>query len=235
MSLVFPGFITNNISGGTPALTLPTTNLILALDARSGITTTGSGVSAWADQSAAGNDAVQTTDADRPLSATNATLGAVVRFDSSNTEWMDLSGLTTADGSFTAYFVYEPTANTAQQFFLDFSSTRTIVRMRDGSALGYYVNGGYKSGVSLSLAVQVVRVTVNEGTGVQWHRNGASIATTAYVDAIAPAGGTVDLGKSNVNTSYLDADVAAIFMYDGAHDATAAAAVEAYITQEWGV
>lgn len=72
--------------------------LVMDLDARVGVTVTGGGVSTWADQSGAGNDATQTTSARRPeyVGTVGSNAIAAITFDAANTERMSTALATMA-------------------------------------------------------------------------------------------------------------------------------------------
>jgi lysophospholipase L1-like esterase len=81
---------------------LPTTNLLARYVGGTGITITGAGVSAWADQSGNGHHATQTTDANRPT--TKVVRGrASVSFSGST--YLSLPGTLTVDRQACAIFV----------------------------------------------------------------------------------------------------------------------------------
>lgn len=87
------------------------TGLVLWLDAAQGVTETGNQVSEWKDQSGNDNDAVQTTENDKPSFEAAGFNGVeTIFFDASNTEDMDIADANSLDltGDFTAYCVCEP-------------------------------------------------------------------------------------------------------------------------------
>lgn len=86
--------------------------LKLWLKAHAGVTLNGSTVSNWADQSATGNHAVQSTSTDQPLLVLNALNGMpVIRFDGVNDFFNFTSNLNIAAPGVSIFFVVKKSAS----------------------------------------------------------------------------------------------------------------------------
>lgn len=86
-------------AGGTSEFDFSTIGLSSNLDARAGITVTGLGVSSWVDQGAAGFNATQTNDAQRPANGGSVVGFNAVVFDRANSEAFNWGRSQTAAGT----------------------------------------------------------------------------------------------------------------------------------------
>lgn len=207
-----------------PPLTLPTTNLLEAWDARSGITITGSGVSSWLGLHASINMA-QVTDANRPL---KTTVGGFDSVQFNTTDVLTTTGLSAAAGPRTVYAVLRPLSVSGTQYYFDSQTGRFIVGVNGGF---YALNDSTLRTSDLAATTDLHRVTSQHASSVftAW-RNG--VAGTPVVCGVNKAlGGTASLGATYTNGSRFDGHILFLAVYN----ATRNTDVEAYITQEWGV
>ena len=227
-----------------PTAALTPDGLIQELDGDEGITSDVHGVTEWLDQSAAGNDAVQTVDADKPAEVTNATLGQAVRFDGIDT-WLDITGLTSATGEYTVYGVIDAAHGAATGSFaiaFDFASPRTFGHWTAGagSGGGLYVNGGYAvTGViitnrAVTPGVHVVRWTIKGGTnGNTVHIDGSLYG--AGTRTPGSLGGAAGLGGQSNGANLFEGDVSDLLVFESAHGPVEAEAIESYLRAKRGI
>lgn len=226
-------------AGGTPPLTLPTTNLLMALEARAGVTTVSGVVSAWAGQHGTSVSATQGTAGKRPTLVTISG-GALdghlaVRADGVD-NIMTLSGLTASAGPVTAYFVCAHAAPSGVSFarWLDSQTGRLAFGIvSDDYAITRVIDNRFTSVVPGAHAGRVT-FQVSSSTGRLWVDD--TEATSIVTNANVALGGTSNLFANFADSSGWSAlDLVAVYLYTAAHDATARASVWDYIAQEWGV
>lgn len=225
--------------GGGGVVVLPTDDLFLELDARSGVTESGgagTGVSDWADQSAAGNDFEQTTSGDRPdYNSSDSNFGgsASLTFDGVD-HWMSSAAAIdmTGNTAFTMYMVVNLTFGGRILFDWaggdtwrhDLNTTTDVHRVR--------ADGATSNLGSASEGVQILAM-VADGTTQALYR-GNTLVGSVTTNTVTPTG-TLAIGATTGGSVPAIFDTPAIFGYEAAHDGTQRTAVYAYITQEWGV
>ena len=222
-----------------PPLTLPTANLLAALEARTGVTTVSSKVSAWAGAHGTSVSASQGTDAKRPTLVTisgGALDGkAAVRGDGVN-DIMTLSGLTASAGPVTAYFVGAHAAPSGVSFarWLDSQSGRlSFGIVSDDYAITRIADGRFTTLVPGALAGRVT-FRASSSLGRLWV--GDTEETAVGIGADVALGGTSTIFSNFADSSGWSAlDLVAVYVYTAAHDAAARATVWDYIAQEYGV
>jgi hypothetical protein len=216
---------------------------ILWLDAALGTTETGSGVSTWLDQSPEGNNATQTTDADRPaLLPTGGVNGLPgVEFDKADTEWMSLGTITEASDDWTVFAVYDQQAFVTQHLIsgLDSAGTHIFAPAAPGSFpvtnIGGYDGTAWRSATAAKLGEQYCEWHWNSlTTTVSVYREGALIGTTAY-DATGGFGGAIDLGRLYTGGSELDAILSEIIIFNRILTTEELALVRAYIETKFAL
>jgi hypothetical protein len=216
-------------------LTLPTTNLLMALDARVGVTE--GATFTWADQSGNSNDATQTVGANQPSVETHGTFGTVVRFDDSGPEFLDVAGPALSGGEYTVHCVIDPTDTGNQDMLISWDSNTPLMNMRrfGSTDMGVYDGSVYRGIVAGADGAQHIRFTISDSANtVQIHRNGSQIVSAAWNLTTTSAGASVRIGIDSAETAgnALEADIAFLAVYENS-DANQAAAVQAYIEQEW--
>ncbi len=216
-------------------LTLPTTNLIAAWDARAGVTNVSGACLAWADQSGNGVHLLQGTEGRRPTVSTTGGMASLL-FDGTD----DFLGGTNTDsaGSVrTVYAVVNPTSA---------GGYRTIVAA--GSS-PYYACGGfgpyavyegvlrntsltYATGLQ-RLSYQWSRVVSGDVRRISFWKNGVAEAPVAITsETFSYTNVRVGAAVNGVTPQWaFQGHILFLAIYSGTRDES----VEAYITQEWGV
>lgn len=220
-----------------PLLTLPTTNLLVALDARAGITTVSGAVSAWAGQYGTGVSAAQATAGKRPLYSTAAEFGgaAVVSADGVN-DAMSLSGLSAVSGPRTFYFVvkHPDITDATNRIWLDVQTGRSSLGIRSDDYA--YTDTTDRRWMATNPTTFAGRITMSFASTLATLWIGSSSQGAVTTGGEKAMGGSAGLfGWYGGTANYAQIDLAALFIYSADHDATARAAVWDYIAQEWGV
>ena len=103
---------TANISVGN----LPTGSMVLWLKADSGVTTSGSNVTTWADQSGSGNNVTPDQTSDGPVVLSNIINGLpVIRFNGSTNNLRKIFTTNNPVGTFTCYVMNQATTAQSDQ------------------------------------------------------------------------------------------------------------------------
>ena len=227
-----------------PAPALLTDDLLQELDSEIGITSDAFGVTLWEDQSAAGNDAVQSVDLDKPTEVTNATLGQAVQFDGVN-EWLNTTGLSSTTGEYTLYFVIDAAhgAATSQlELLFDFNTPRSFGYWNGTTAAGggLYSSGGYVvqstviTSIVITAGVHVVRWTIKAGTNEsKMHVDGALYGVGTRTPG--NLGGAAGLGAQSNGSLPYQGDVSDVLVFEAAHDPVQAETIEAYLRNKRGI
>jgi hypothetical protein len=211
-------------------LTLPTANLIAAYDARAGVTNDGSGLcSAWADQSGNGFNATQGTSGKRPTITTTGGF-ASLQFDGS-ADALGFSSLSASAGVKTIYAVVNPTTvGSAYRFLFDANAGRLGFGILASGKWGVFDGIDRDSGITAATGLQRLSTEVVTGSSRVWC-NGTAGAATGWT--ASPALNVVSAVGAfyNAGVFYFAGHICALYIYGAARNT----AVEAYITQEWGV
>lgn len=205
-----------------PPLTLPTTGLLAAWDARVGVTNVSGACSAWADQSGNGWHASQGTAGNRP-SISTADGYASLLFNGTNSS-LKVPSITASAGVRTVYAVVKPT--TLRGIF----DTQTGRLLAGGVSTYRLFDTAFRdSAVSVTTTRQ--RVTYQQGSSLfSFWRNGVA-ATPVVCGANTAIGGASRIGSDYSGAYVTNGHILALFIYTAARNT----AVEDYITQEWGV
>lgn len=222
-----------------PALPLPTTDLLMALDARYGTSEVEESpgvwrLAAWAGQHGTSVHAAQGTGGKRPMLTTSAALGgaAVVVSDGID-DIMALSGLSIASGPVTAYFVAEHAAPSGVAFARWFDSQTGRLAfgiVSDDYAITRVVDNRFTSVVPGTYAG---RVTFQQsGTaGRLWL--GDTEATPVATPSNAALGGASRIFANFADSSgWAAVGIALALIYAAQHDSTQRASVWDWIAQE---
>lgn len=209
-------------------LTLPTTNLLAAYDARVGVTNVSGACSAWADQSGNGFHATQGTAGSRP---TITTTGGFASLFFDGADWLNATGMTASAGIKSIYAVVNPTAvGSIYRLIFDAASGRLAFGILETSQWGLFDNTDRSSGITAATGLQQLSAEVVTGSSRVW-RNGTVGSTTGWT-ASSAIGGTVAIGCRFTGAQlFFTGHILALFIYNAARNT----AVEDYITQEWGV
>ncbi len=220
-------------SGGAP-LFPPTTNLLEAWLSDTGVTEAGTGVSSWVGSHASLNMA-QATDSKRPT-YTLASLGGQPTLDFNGTsDVLRLaSGLASAGTAHTTYVVANFTSFAAANYvYFDSSAGRTADRTHAANTIGIFDGINTYSIGAVSTGVQVISWLWN-GTTISGYSGSSLVGSNSGLTARA-IGGACSIGGNNLETGgYAPVKVAAVLVYDAAHDATARGNVLAFTTAKYG-
>jgi len=210
-------------------LTLPTTNLLAAYDARVGVTNVSGACSAWADQSGNGFHGTQGTAANRPLISSTGGFASLL-FDGGN-DSIDVSTLSATAGTKTLYAVVNPTTfPLAYSAIFDTQTGRWLVGKMPPGQWGSFDTTERTSGQAATTGLKRLEFEVLTGSARVW-LNG-TVGTTAAWTASTAIGGTSRIGNRYAAP---DLPFAGHILFLAIYTAARNTAVSAYITQEWGV
>lgn len=236
--------------GGRGAGFLPTdlANLVLWLDASdistlwqdlgktTPVSSDGDVVGVWDDKSGNNNVADQGTTASKPLYKVAIQNGlSVVRFDGSD-DYLILTGLTVAAGSFSAFFVADITKNaTGRDYFFDTQTGRLLfANDADSSDVVGWYDGGWKKLAAAVGGDQILTWILTSGGNGEAFRNGASLGTAAYaakgIDAETGLGANFQGGQD-----YAIVDMMEVILYSSALSAGDRQKVESYLNRKWAI
>ncbi len=179
----------------------------------------------------AGPSATQSTALQQPAKTTHGTLGDVLDFDGTNDNLI-ITGLSTASTSHTVIVVADMNATTA--------TSRTIIDWQTGR---YAWLQEFFSGDNVSVLDSAVRALTAGTVGAQvltltnaagaitLYRARASVGTTTGV--ARALGGTARIGSDFTGGAPADMQLAALFVWEAALDATARTAAWDHISARW--
>ena len=220
--------------------------LDLWLRADTGITVASGRVSAWADQSGAGNNAAQATAANQP--AYTGGIDPSVSFEGVNNQtgtspaaWMTTGALPSINQqAFSAFMVIERAGN-FYPTYASFSTTQVLLGSASNALTALHLHGNKlcylaaAEGLS-SLTVPSTRVIigiVSSGTGVTLYENGQAVSMTAYAAATTTG---LQIGQYNsVATNYGKADVKCVLHYSRTLTSSDINAVTDYLSTTYNV
>ena len=217
----------NRYAGGAP-LTLPTTNLLAAYDARVGVTNVAGACSAWADQSGNGWHASQGMAGSRPTITTTGGF-ASLQFDGT-ADFLNVPSITASAGTKTIYAVISPTWDASIRIIMDIQTGRMLSGVNTSKYQAF--DGSWRdTGVTAASGLQ--RVTYEAATGALSFWKGGTPATPAAWTSGPAVGGSVLIGAAfnGGGSLFFQGHILFLAIYTAARNT----AVESYITQEWGV
>ncbi|MEM6253280.1 MAG: Ig-like domain-containing protein, partial [Cyanobacteria bacterium P01_D01_bin.156] len=214
-----------------------TSGLVLQLDADSGVTTNGSQVASWADQSGAGNDLTALGDPNLIIGALNG--HNVIDLDGNGDALQrltDISGLPEGNSDRTVFFVanYRSVGNGGFSYGRD----------RRGEAFGVVVDENGNLGVQ-GWSNASDQITSESGTNQGWLLQTAKLEAgtlTQYKDGTLIDTSTADynttldqilLGSEIDGSPYVDMSVASVLVFDRALTATEQQQIEAYLQSKY--
>jgi hypothetical protein len=214
---------------------LPSSGLILDLDAAVGVTTSGGLVTSWADQSPSGLTATSVVGREPTYDVTGgpASTPAVVV---TGGQIMELSGdLRPTSGPVTVLVVMDDTSpSNAFRYLIDSDSTRRIIEQITGSggSTGYF-DGSHRSIAASARGEQVLTWTL-QSSGGEMFRGRSSIGTGVYTEA--EWAGRVALFADRLGaTQFAHAEVARILVWDRILSASELTQAWDYIDSIYGV
>jgi hypothetical protein len=220
----------------------------LWLKADAGVTTSGTSVTQWADQSGNGNNVTQATTAAQPQLQTNVFAGnPSVYFD--GTDWLDntVSNVVTA-GEGRTVFVVAKTTCTPAMVPLDIRRTTlaSSYLMQDFNGISYVYGDGANSSNNAYIAYAsqntlktkpCLLTYQNSALGKMVFRfDGTNIAVTHPGNVPAESGTTgFTVGRRNAATNQITSGwISEIIVYNSQLNATDIAAVENYLATKYG-
>lgn len=215
----------NSVRGGPPE---PITALTPAAWYRYGvgITVTGQGVSAWADQSGNGNNILQGTDANRALlQADNSIL-----FDGVSDFLQDAF---TLDQPFSRYLLFKQVTWTSDDFIVDGVAASALL-VQSGLTPALVMNAGNAGGSLTAIAVNTYGVDCQVFNGASSvHQQNTT--TSGAFDAGAGNPGGITLGTNLAGSAYGHIQVKEVILFAAAHDAATRTAVITYLATVGGL
>jgi len=204
------------LGGGAPSLEAPLAGSLLWLRADTGLTVTGAGASTWLDQSGNDNHATMTTDVDRP--AYEATGGpnstACLTFDKSNTEHMELVGLTHASHDYTVFAVINQTTTAVDQIVLRSSANTVVSASTDTAKVGGHDGTAWRSVIGSKTGEQILCWRFNSSAGtVEVYRDGTLLGTGTYDGTWAWSDPRLGCGALSPRSWNLNAKLAEIMVF----------------------
>ena len=212
---------------------------ILWLRADMGITLNGSDVSAWADQSGNGNDADQTTPADQPAYEASGGPNSkpCVTFDSGNTEYMNIAGMTDASNDYTIFAVInelDGSAGVTENIFSTSTTNSHYGTNRTGD-VAMFDGAVWRTGMACMTGEQILCWRLDSGSlAMDFWRDGTKLGSAAY-DGNDVIGNTVYLGTGQGPLNYVDAKVAEFIIYNRKLNSAELALVHAYLSSRYGI
>lgn len=227
------------LGGFNPRL-LP--GLVLWLRADMGISI-GTGVSAWADQSGAGNSVTQGTGANQPAFIANGLNGKpVVRFTAASSHFLAKASTNLfGAGNFSILMTWKWSAAATRQ--VAFGNTDTV---NGGALLGTseaagvkrtigYVASGDVTGGNATTTAETWSVIFSGGTSNAMRVNRATQALTGSFGLANPgASAAIRFGSYNGSNLFLDGDIAEVVAYTRALSAAENVLIENYMATRWG-
>ncbi|MBU1015933.1 hypothetical protein KJ657_02480, partial [Patescibacteria group bacterium] len=228
-------------------------DLQLWLRADAGVTTSGSDVTDWADQSGNGNDASQATTTNQPdLLTDNLNYNPVIDFDGVD-NFMSISGGLFGTATHSELNVYEvKRINTVKQSysFTEWVSTGLVSAHMPWSDNNIYWDGGGTSGNYRLSAAWGGTVTepyiwsmsystsgaTPDGNNQDISRNGLSIGNDATATSFTGTGSDFYLNSNAYGSAYFeDSSRAEFIVYTGSITATENQKIESYLAIKYGI
>lgn len=208
-------------------LTLPTTNLLAAYDARLGVTNVSGACSAWADQSGNGWHATQATAGNRPTISSTGGFASLL-FDGAG-DVLGVASINAGIGTKTIYVVQNATGGGDTNQWMFDTSVGRFAAGRGASEYCAFDSGFLLSGVAHSTGLSKLTYEKTASLFRFW-RNG-TLGPTTPASAASAIGGTTTIGASFFGPDRYKGHILFLGIYTAARNT----AVEAYLLQEFGV
>jgi hypothetical protein len=199
-------------------------------------------VSAWGDLSGNGNNATQVTAANQPDFQAFGGIGGRypgISFDPTDSEFMDIAGLTSVADDRTIFGVLKQGADTGNpQVMLSHSTAggtfHHVTRDNIGEVGGFDGTAWRNSGSALVTGDQRLRWEWDSVTPQsRFYRNGASIGTAGY-DTTGDISGNLTIGKdASAGQYYLNAVLVELIMYGRILSAVELAIISSYLSERY--
>lgn len=216
-----------------PALTLPTTSLLAAWDARAGTMEIdeGSGLRVASWLASTGQDLVQSADASRPTIHPSGVGGKPALLFDGVDDRLSLTGLSAAV-SHTIHIVFSSAGAINSRALWDFQTGRYLCL---ATSTGFLINDAVTTLAATTAysGARVLTLVSQSGGNRTFFLDGVQISTSAYANRAL--NGVFSLASNWVGGQNAPISVAQVAVYSAAQDAGALADVWAYQNQEWGV
>ena len=229
-----------------------TSSLVLWLRANAGVTTSGSDVTDWADQSGYGHDAFQATSSRQPTFVASGMNGEpVIQFDGT-AKWLTISDADSLDDTegLTMFVVFDAATNDGNPYGL--VSKRVSSASQQAYSLFLYTGGNmyldidgndqrFNNGSSYSTGTDYISTARFDGNASgdesALYTNGGEDATNSESET-AIGNYTSDLFIGALNDSYgnyFDGDIAEIIIYRRSLNEVEKFKVEDYLAEKYGI
>jgi Concanavalin A-like lectin/glucanases superfamily/F5/8 type C domain len=220
----------------------------LWLKADAGVTTSGTSVTQWADQSGNGNNVTQATAAAQPQLQTNVFNGQPALFFNAGTTFLNNStqNVVTAGAPRTVFAVVKSLCSSDGITPIVFRRTASVHCLQTYSGTNYiYTDGSISNITTTATLFDTIRtkqtlatyISGGTGTGLQYRQNGVSQPTSGTVTLeTGTTGFTIGRREDNAYANYGQTEgwIAEIIVYNSQLNATDIAAVENYLAIKYG-
>lgn len=232
--------ILNPYRFGNPAFSpddLASLSLWLDASDSSTITTTGGGISTWADKSSAGNDATQSINAKRPVVISSALNSLdVVEFDGSD-DVLDVPDISTVNSDYTIVGVLKiDLGGTDNQngFGADPNQLQSLRRVAVDTHR-IYTGAASLLGGTWADDVWIIRVDILESVDNASMRVDGTNETLSATTFAQRTLEVPNIGASSIETAHFDGRFAEILVYTDSLSLSDTEKVEGYLAHKWGL
>lgn len=250
---VMPFFNNSSVASSTyqvdsTTFPVPRSGLVLWLRADDGVSTSGSNVTQWNDESGTGNNASQATGTKQPTVVSNAINGLPAVSFNGSSDFLQLP--TTALSNFSSgasvLLVTKPTAVTAGARFLDFGNGATSDNLymdepsNTGAALFTY-NGSTGKSVSAGSAITLSQFqlleAIDNGSGTATiYTNGVQQAQSVTMNTLQNIARTQNyIGQASAGGSYFQGQIAEILVFNRGLTSLEQAQLEGYLLAKYQI
>ena len=197
-------------------------------------------VALWEDQSGQGNDAVQTTEGNKPAYvAANADLNNLpsIRFTRSTLDNLDLTGMTDGASDYTFTFVLSPGTIISNQVeaILDIQTGRLALEIGTGSTGIRYFDTSYRGTTNIVTGAQIITYSLEATASGTTYKNENVLESSLSYATQRSLGGTILLGGHYTNQSNYDGDIAEVIVYNSILSGGDFTTLIAGLKTKWGI
>jgi hypothetical protein len=220
----------------------------LWLKADAGVTTSGTSVTQWADQSGNGNNVTQATTAYQPQLQTNVFNGQPALFFNAGATFLNntTQNVVTAGAPRTVFAVVKSLCSSDGITPIAFRRTASVHCLQTYPGINYIYTDGSSSNITTTATLfdtvktkqtLATYISGGTGTGLQYRQNGVSQPTSGTVTLeTGTTGFTIGRREDNAYANYGQTEgwIAEIIVYNSQLNATDIAAVENYLAIKYG-